>query len=225
MSKTDSSESEQTLPSASSFAGSVESEDTRPITIDDFDLSHIPEPYKSQLADMLMKHVSAFGTSLKDIKSTNVYEHHIELSDTTPSFKNAYRLPFAHRDIVKSEVDKLLASGIIEPARGVRSGSFNISERDDKREQVSTILVNISVNEAVVFTSMFQLLVVLALLGRILGADWSGNDVLLGWELVYHYGKALKSIARGLSRGALLRPAGPYWVPRGPDSSFGTLIR
>ena len=35
-------------------------------------------------------------------------------------------------------------------ARGVRSGSFNISERDDKREQVSTILVNISVNEAVV---------------------------------------------------------------------------
>ena len=76
-SKTDSPESEQTLPSASSFAGSVESEDTRPITIDDFDLSHIPEPYKSQLADMLMKHVSAFGTSLKDIKSTNVYEHHI----------------------------------------------------------------------------------------------------------------------------------------------------
>ena len=65
---------------------------------------------------MLMKHVSAFGTSLKDIKSTNVYEHHIELSDTTPSFQNAYRLPFAHRDIVKSEVDKLLASGIIEPA-------------------------------------------------------------------------------------------------------------
>ena len=67
-SKTDSSEGEQTLPSASSFAGTVESEDTSPITIDDFDLSHIPEPYKSQLADMLMKHVSAFGTSLKDIK-------------------------------------------------------------------------------------------------------------------------------------------------------------
>ena len=72
---------------------------------------------------------------------------------------------------------------------------------------------------------MFQLLVVLALLGRILGADWSGNDVLIGWELVYYYGKALKSIARCLSRGALLRPAGPYWVPRGPDSSFGTVIR
>ena len=56
--------------------------------------------------------------------------------------------------------------------RGVRSGSLNISTRVDKREQVSTIFVNISVNEAVVFTSMFQLLVVLALLGRILDADW-----------------------------------------------------
>ena len=111
------------------------------------------------------------------------------------------------------------------PLRGVRAGSFNISERDDKREQVSTILVNISVNEAVVFTSMFQLFAVLALLGRILGADWSGNDVLIWWELVYYYGKASKNIARGLSRAALLRPAGLYWVPRGPDSSFGTLIR
>ena len=69
-------------------------------------------------------------------------------------------------------------------SRGVRSSSFNISERDHKREQVSTILVNISVNEAVVFTSVFQLLAVLALLGRILGADWSENDVLIGWELV-----------------------------------------
>ena len=62
-------------------------------------------------------------------------------------------------------------------SRGVRSGSFNISTRVDKREQVSTIFVNISINEAVVFTSMFQLLVVLALLGRILDADWSENDV------------------------------------------------
>ena len=69
--------------------------------------------------------------------------------------------------------------------RGVRSGSFNISERDDKREQVSTRLVNISVNEAVVFTSIFQLLVVLALLGRILDADWSENDVRIGWSSVY----------------------------------------
>ena len=71
------------------------------------------------------------------------------------------------------------------PPRGVRSGSLNISTRVDKREQVSTILVNISVNEAVVFTSIFQLLVVLALLGRILDADWSENDVRIGWSSVY----------------------------------------
>ena len=74
---------------------------------------------------------------------------------------------------------------LIVAPRGVRSGSLNISTRVDKREQVSTILVNISVNEAVVFTSMFQLLVVLALLGRILDADWSENDVRVGWSSVY----------------------------------------
>ena len=60
-----------------------------------------------------------------------------------------------------------------------------LSTRVDKREQVSTILVNISVNEAVVFTSIFQLLVVLALLGRILDADWSENGVRIGWSSVY----------------------------------------
>ena len=73
----------------------------------------------------------------------------------------------------------------MDEIRGVRSGSLNISTRDDKREQVSTILVNISVNEAVVFTSIFQLLVVLAPLGRILDADWSENDVRIGWSSVY----------------------------------------
>ena len=74
---------------------------------------------------------------------------------------------------------------ILGQPRGVRSGSLNISTRDDKREQVPTILVNISVNEAVVFTSIFQLLVVLAPLGRILDADWSENDVRIGWSSVY----------------------------------------
>ena len=58
--------------------------------------------------------------------------------------------------------------------------------RVDKREQVSRTFVNISVNEVVVFTSMFQLLAMLALLGRILDADWSENDALIGWELVYY---------------------------------------
>lgn len=98
------------------FSAATESEQHSKIGPDDFKLDHIPEPYRSQLRTMLMKHVSAFGTKLEDIKGTNVYEHHIELTDDTPAFKPAYRLPFAHRSVVKSEIDKLLASGIIEPA-------------------------------------------------------------------------------------------------------------
>ena len=104
-------------------------------------------------------------------------------------------------------------------SRGVRSGSLNISTRDDQREQVSTILVNISVNEAVVFKSIFQLLVVLALLGRILDADWSENDVRIGWSSVYcSMGRRWKALRGGYA-------VGPYSVPRGPDSSFGAPIR
>ena len=97
------------------YSASAEEAPRKEITPEDFSLDHIPEPYQSQLRDMLMKHVNAFGTSLEDIKGTDVYEHHIELNDPTPAYKHPYRLPFAHRDIVKSEIDKLLASGIIEP--------------------------------------------------------------------------------------------------------------
>ena len=49
-------------------------------------VDHIPEPYQSQLRDMLMKHADSFGNSISDIKGTNVYEHHIELSDPTPAY-------------------------------------------------------------------------------------------------------------------------------------------
>ena len=95
----------------------------------------------------------------------------------------------------------------------MRSGSLNISTRVDKREQVSTILVNISVNEAVVFTSMFQLLVVLALLGRILDADWSENDVRVGWSSLYYVlWEGIEKYCAGV-------------VPRGPARSLGVLIR
>ena len=115
-SQPDSSEVGQSDPQDIPSSASVESEKTHKISAEDFELSHVPEPYRTQLRDLLMKHVGTFGTSLEDIKTTNVYEHHIELSDTTPVFKHPFRLPFAHRDIVKSEVEKLLASGIIEPA-------------------------------------------------------------------------------------------------------------
>ena len=113
----------------------------------------------------------------------------------------------------------------------MRSGSFNISERDDKREQVSTILVNISVNEAVVFTSIFQLFVVLALLGRILDADWSEMTYASGgvlftvlWEGIEKHCAGV--VPRGPTRslGVLIRPLGPWFVnralvrPLGPDS-------
>ena len=45
------------------------------------------------------------------------------------------------------------------------------------------------------FTSMFQLLVVLVLLGRILDADWSENDILIGRSYVY-YGICVFGVTR-----------------------------
>ena len=84
--------------------------DVPPVT----DLSHVPEPYRSQLRQLLHHHRGVFGTDITDIKQTDVYKHHIELNDHTPAYKRPYRLPFAHREIVKQEVDRMLAANLIE---------------------------------------------------------------------------------------------------------------
>ena len=80
------------------------------------DLTHVPEPFRSQLQKLLEKHRGVFGTDITDIKQTDVYTHHIELEDTTPAYQRPYRLPFAHREIVKKEIDRMLAAKIIEPS-------------------------------------------------------------------------------------------------------------
>ena len=82
----------------------------------DPDLSHVPEPFRTQLRDLIEKHRNVFGTDISDIKQTDVYKHHIELSDDTPAYQRPYRLPFAHREIVKKEVERMLAAKIIEPS-------------------------------------------------------------------------------------------------------------
>ena len=80
------------------------------------DLTHVPEPFRSQLRELLNKHREVFGTDMTDIKQTDVYEHRIDLHDHTPAYRRPYRLPFAHREIVKKEVDRMLAANIIEPS-------------------------------------------------------------------------------------------------------------
>ena len=82
----------------------------------DSDVAHVPEPHRRQLSDLLAKHRDVFGTHITDIKKTNVYDHHIELNDTTPAYQRPYRLPYAHREIVRSEIERMLAAKIIEPS-------------------------------------------------------------------------------------------------------------
>ena len=112
---TDRSRTARQLPDSQPIPDMTQSE-PRSSELSLIDLAHVPEPFRSQLRELLVEHRGVFGTNLSDIKKTDVYEHHIELTDTTPAYQRPYRLPFAHREIVKKEIDRMLAANIIEPS-------------------------------------------------------------------------------------------------------------
>ena len=50
-----------------------------------------------------------------DFKCTNVVEHQIQVGDTKPITKPPYRTPYAFREEMKNQVQKMLDKGVIRP--------------------------------------------------------------------------------------------------------------
>ena len=56
-----------------------------------------------------------------DFKCTDVIEHQIVLENQRPTITPQYRVPYALRDEMKSEVNKMLYIGVIRDIRSPRS--------------------------------------------------------------------------------------------------------
>ena len=77
-------------------------------------LDHLSEEEKQVIEPVLMKYAHVFhDEDSNDFKGTDVIEHQIVLEDTRPIRKPQYRVPYALRDEMKTQVEKMLEKKVI----------------------------------------------------------------------------------------------------------------
>lgn len=90
---------------------------------------HLKELYMSSKTDLneeqqckffnlLIKYQNVFSKNRSDLGKTDLVQHKIDTGDAVPFKMQPRRLPLAKREAVKTEIDRLLNDGIIEPSNG-----------------------------------------------------------------------------------------------------------
>jgi hypothetical protein len=80
-------------------------------------LDHLTSPERELIGPVLRRYAHLFhDEESNEFEATNVVEHQIILTDETPIRRPQYRTPFALRDEMKSQVENMLAKGIIRPS-------------------------------------------------------------------------------------------------------------
>ena len=78
---------------------------------------HLQSPLREHMAQTLRNNWQAISTNKFDLGKTELLQHKITLSDTTPTFHKQFPIPLHHAPVIKEHVDKWLQMGIVEPAR------------------------------------------------------------------------------------------------------------
>ena len=68
---------------------------------------------QDQLQALMAEFPSVFQTTPG---CTTVIEHEINVGDVTPIRQRPYRLPYSRREIVKEELEKMIAAGVVQPS-------------------------------------------------------------------------------------------------------------
>ena len=83
-------------------------------SIEDIDLSHVDEPYRTRLCELLSKYPSMWSSATGEI---TLAEHRIDLKKgSMPITQQPYRAGFRKLEVIVQNVDKMLRAGVIEPA-------------------------------------------------------------------------------------------------------------
>jgi hypothetical protein len=77
-------------------------------------LDHLPQEERQLIEPVLRKYAHVFhDEETNDFKATDVIEHEILVGDARPIRRPPYRTPYALRDEMKAQVDKMLEKGVI----------------------------------------------------------------------------------------------------------------
>ncbi len=78
---------------------------------------HLPAHTKKMLHTVLWRYAQALSKDKFDLGLSDILEHKIHLRDNEPVYHKQFPFSLAHLDEVRSNIDKWLKLGIVEPAR------------------------------------------------------------------------------------------------------------
>ena len=84
--------------------------------ISELKLNQKPHYVRSKLTRLCENYHDVFALQTDNLTSNNFYKQKIYLTDNSPVYIKNYRLPEVHREEIKSQIDKMLKGGIIQPS-------------------------------------------------------------------------------------------------------------
>ena len=97
--------------------------------VEDLDLSHVDDRYRTRFNKLLRKYETMWDGSLREIAAT---EHRIGLvSDALPIASRPYRAGPKAREAEQTEVNRMLESGVIEPAQSAWASPMVLVPKPD----------------------------------------------------------------------------------------------
>ena len=80
----------------------------------------------------LQQVMGAFPTVFQTMPGhTDVVEHEIHVGDVTPIRQRPYRIPYSRRELVKRELDEMMAAGVIQPSTSPWASPIVLVEKKD----------------------------------------------------------------------------------------------
>jgi transposase InsO family protein len=89
----------------------------RKFILENTNLSSIPERYRQQYMDVILKHHAAISRDSNDLGRTEALLHDIELRDREPAYVQQFKIPDVQRDELHKSVAEWLKLGVVQPCR------------------------------------------------------------------------------------------------------------
>ncbi len=105
-----------TTPTPPSTATTAPSEPTLADNINAA-VKHLPDDTRQTLSAVLWRYAKALSRDKFDLGLSDILEHKIHLRDNEPVYHKQFPFSLAHLEEVRSNIDKWLKLGIVEPAR------------------------------------------------------------------------------------------------------------